>query len=176
MKSLAIAALAALSVAAVAAPALAATDYVQAQAGVGFQANRDNGEAYSVAVGHDFGTVRAEAEVVALRGLNDPKLGDTQSNLANINVYVEPVTVYGVTPFVGAGVGYGSLFDRGVKGDRNGVVFNASAGATYPLTDKLTLVGTARYFIANDVDYVKTRGTLDNYKASALTVGLRYNF
>jgi opacity protein-like surface antigen len=153
-----------------------AGNYVQGSVGGQFQDNRADATSYSVAVGRDFGTVRVEGEYVAGRGSDNAKLGTVESNLGNINVFVEPVTVLGVTPFVGAGVGYGSLYGAGVKGDRNGTVFNAQAGATYKLTKDIDLVGSYRYWLAADVDVQKAPKIVEQYRASTLSVGVRYTF
>jgi opacity protein-like surface antigen len=175
MKFLApLAAIAALAIAGSA--AAAPSNYVQGSVGGQFQANRADATSYSAAVGRDFGTVRVEGEYVASRGSDNAKLGTVEANLGNVNVFVEPVTVYGITPFVGAGVGYGSLYGAGVKGDRNGTVFNAQVGATYKLTPKLDVVGSYRYWLAADVDVQKAPKIVEQYRAETLSVGLRYSF
>jgi len=149
--------------------------YVQGTVGADVQASRNDGVAVSIAAGKDFGMVRAEAEYTATRGANSATNGNVASDLLTLNAYIEPVTIYGVTPYVGAGIGYGEFYRAGVVGDRDGMVFNGTVGASYGLTDKLDLVGQYRYTIANDVKVVKTTG-VEDYRASTISVGLRYTF
>ena len=173
-----IAAVAAIAFAGAASAAPAPTGYyVQAGVGTNYQSNRDTGIAYSAAVGKDFGLVRAEAEFIGTQGSDSNKFGNLASNLGNVNVYVQPTTVLGATPFVGGGIGYGQMYRRGVVStNNNGIVFNASTGFSYPLTEKMTLVTQYRYFLANDTKYTKNAHTVDNYNSSVTTVGVRYAF
>ncbi len=150
--------------------------YAQGTVGGQFQDQRNDGVAYSAALGKDFGNIRAEVEYTGSRGANSGKVGDVASNLVSVNAYIEPITVLGATPYVGAGVGYGQLYHGGVVGDRSGVVFNGTAGVSYPLTEKLTVLGQYRYSIAKDVEVLKAGGKAEAYRASTASVGLRYAF
>lgn len=174
-----IATLAALAVMAVASSAVAGPLdglYTQGTVGVTQQDARNDGVAYSVAVGKDFGAIRSELEYTGSRGNNAGKLGDVASNLVSLNAYIEPVTVLGVTPYVGAGLGYGQLYHGGVVGDRSGVVFNGTVGASYNVTPKIAVVGQYRYNIAKDVEVLKAGGKTEAYRASTISAGLRYTF
>lgn len=150
--------------------------YAQGTVGVTQQDARNDGVAYSAALGKDFGAIRAEVEYTGSRGANDDKLGDVASNLVSLNAYIEPITIAGVTPFVGAGVGYGQLYHGGVVGDRSGVVFNGTVGGSYNLTEKLAVVGQYRYNIAKDVEVLKAGGKTEAYRASVISAGVRYTF
>jgi len=174
-----LAAIAALAVAgsAAAAPSLNGV-YVEGNIGSTFQANRDNGTAFGVAVGKQFGPLRGEVEYLGTRGNDSKKLGDTASNLLNANVFVDsPKKVLGVTPFAGVGVGYGNLYHGGVVGGaQNGAVFNGTVGVTYDVNPKLAIVTEYRGFLANSVDFRKAAGQTGNYAVGTATVGVRYTF
>lgn len=136
-------------------------DYVQVQGGSQFGDQYGGGAAWSVAAGRDFGLVRAEVEYL---GSNLGGHGTLQS--ANVNAYIQPVTVYNVTPFVGGGIGYGRLDGHGFG--ENATLLNAQVGASYPLTTKLKAVVAYRYEAA------ETGNAGDH--TSAVTAGLRYTF
>jgi opacity protein-like surface antigen len=175
-----IATLAAVAAFAVAGSAAAASPvagyYVQGSGGQNYQSDRDSGTALSASFGKDFGKVRVEGEYLATRGTNSATLGDTAANLVNANVFYQPITFANITPFIGAGVGYGELFRSGVVGDQNGVVFNGTVGVSYPISGKLSAVLQYREFLANSIQFRKAPGNTDNYKASVATMGLRYTF
>jgi opacity protein-like surface antigen len=151
--------------------------YVQGQFGANYQSNRDTGSAASISVGkYIIPGVRAEVEYIGARGNDSTKLGGTTSNVFNLNALVEPTTILGATPFIGGGIGYGSMARSGIVGSTNGVVFNVQSGLSYPITKKLTFVTAYRYVIANSVDIRTSKIGIDNYNASSATVGVRYAF
>lgn len=136
-------------------------DYVQVQGGSQFGDAYGGGAAWSVAAGRDFGLVRAEVEYL---GSNLGHYGTLQS--ANINAYIQPITIDKVTPFIGGGVGYGRLGGHGYG--VNATLLNAQVGASYPLTSKLKAVVAYRY------EQAETGNAGEH--TSAVTAGLRYTF
>jgi hypothetical protein len=154
MKKIVMAAVAA-CVVALTAGAASAADYAQVQAGSQFGNHVGGGATWSVAVGRDFGAVRAEVEYY---GANLGNYG--QAHTGNVNVYLEPVKLGNFTPFIGGGVGYGRIINE------QSVVLNAQVGTSYALTSDLNVVAAYRY----------TAVQADGEHTSAATVGLRYTF
>jgi opacity protein-like surface antigen len=153
--------------------AAAAPTYVELSGGGSFSANSASGAVYGVALGKDFGALRLEGEYLGSRSVNGNAINSVNSNLGNVNLYVQPFKLGAVTPFVDAGIGYGSVEDRA---SQNGLVFNLGAGASVPISTKLALVGRYRYFLADNVTVGPTPALSKEYDASVVTVGLRYTF
>jgi opacity protein-like surface antigen len=130
-------------------------DYVQLSGGSQFSDNFGGGATWSAAVGRDYGKVRAEVEYL---GANIGHYGTAQT--FNVNGYFQPVTVYGFTPYVGAGVGYGRVVNQ------DSFLLNGTAGVSYPLTSHLKAVGEYRYVALEN----------DGQHTQAATLGLRYTF
>jgi len=150
--------------------------YAEGSLGANYQDNRSTSPEVNVALGKDYGAIRAELAYAGSGAAESRRFGKVSSSVGSVNVYVQPVQVYGVTPFVGGGVGYGTLTGKGVKGDKDGVVFNAALGASYAWSDRVDLVAAYRYTVANDTKVQKTVGLVEDYRASAVTVGVRYHF
>jgi predicted porin len=120
--------------------------------------------------GHDFGVIRLEGDYDYLR--SDVLRGNMVSGMA----YVEPVTFAGITPFVGAGVGYVWLSNDAVEGvsNKNDWAYILATGASYQFTKNWELVGEYRYIHSEAVTGTET-GERD-FKTHAVTVGTRYSF
>lgn len=130
-------------------------------------------QAASVAVGRDYGKVRAEVEYVHL---GDVQTNDVRANIVNVNGYVEPFTFGRVTPFVGAGIGYASLGGAAVNGDADGFVYNASVGANFALTQNLSVNTQYRFTKSTDLNVFERSGTLGDFEDESVFVGVRYTF
>lgn len=150
--------------------------YAEGAIGTNNQENRSDSTQANVALGKDFGAVRAELAYSSTAPAKSTRLGKVSSGVVGANLYVEPVTIHGFTPFVGGGVGMGTFTGKGVKGEKNGVVFNAALGTSYALSDRVNLVAAYRYVIADDTKVQKAVGVVEDYRASTVTVGARYSF
>ncbi len=114
------------------------------------------GAAWSVAAGRDTGTFRTEIEY---QGADVGHFGKLQAG--NVNAYYQPTVKFlGLSPYVGAGLGYGQVVDR------DSVLFNVQAGVTYPVTDKLKAV----------IGYRFTDAAQNGGHVNSVTTGLRYTF
>jgi opacity protein-like surface antigen len=151
----------------------AASTYVEAGLGGSFTTGHADGLAYSVALGKDYGALRLEGEYVGSRTINGDAIGKVNSNLGNVNLYVQPFKLGPVTPFVNAGVGYGDIED---KSTQSGLIFNVGAGASLPLSPHWAAVGRYRVFLAEDVKFGATPTATEQYRAQIATLGLRYTF
>ena len=152
-------------------------NYVEGSLGTDFVNDRHTSPNFSVAIGKDLGMVRGELAYSGTRDANtNVKLGDVGTNLISANLYVQPVVIYGVTPYVEGGVGYGQVYNGGVVGRRDGVVFNVGVGASYPLTSDIDMVVGYRHYVAEDVKIRQTVALTEQYRSDAVTVGLRYTF
>lgn len=174
-----LAAVAALSVAGAAAAGpldVLKPDYVQGSVGVQKQSNRDDGTAFSVTAGRDLGAVRAEVEYATSNGAGSKTLGEVEADTVSLNLYYDLQPVRGITPFVGAGVGYADLDGAGVVGDSTGAIWNFAAGASYTVRPNLDLVAQYRYNIANDIEVRKGVGKVEKYRAGVASIGVRYTF
>lgn len=159
----------------------AATPYVELKAGNAWQGDSkyDNQAVYGGAVGLDFGAVRTELELGYFdMGGNGGDLGAVQNTVAGLNVFFEPVTVNGFTPYVGGGIGYGWFSGTGTN-DANeaSIVYNVGGGVTYAIDKNWMIDVGYRYYISDENEIVADRndgGT--NYEAHVVSAGVRYNF
>lgn len=155
-----------------------------------------------VALGRDFGVIRAEIEgsfrpleydSVRILGVPQP---DTNGEIDIIslmgNVYVD-IPVNSVFEFfVGGGVGLAYVesrvdnpieFFNGIVGADNTIIangndvvwaFQAMAGAAVKLGDRVTLSGAVRYFTT--ADPVFDRSEFNGFDLPSAEIGLRFNF
>lgn len=160
-------------------PAMA-QNYVAAQVGTSTQdLSLDNVDVQvgTVAVGRDFGSVRAEAEFARF---GDIQTQSIRANSIGVNGYYEPVEleVVGVkvTPFVGAGVSYISTGRNPFGRDDEGFAYSGMVGTSVGITDKLAATVTYRYTKSYDIDVVNRAGFRNDFEDKSVLVGLRYNF
>jgi opacity protein-like surface antigen len=196
------------------APSQADTLYFAAQAGVStaptsgnenpndptdnFILDTQNGVNAAVAVGAKFGMLRAEVEGV-YRHSDNNKITDANGSqgaegsrkMLNIflNGYLEFNLLGIVSPYIGAGAGYGSVsldvrqLDGTVIVDDKDSVYSYQliAGAAVNLTDNFSLTADYRYFSTiSDADF-NISGTLDFVQNSDISThevrfGIRYWF
>ncbi len=173
MKILAVIAAAAAVFGASAASAASPLDgvYVQANGGVATNDPHSLGS-YGLSVGKVYGPVRLEAEYQHLGSIGSQNV---HVDMGNANLYFSPVNLYGVKPFVEAGVGYGTSGGWRNLTHTGSVIYNAGVGADYDLTNRLALTGQYRHYVSNDTQVVTHAGTA-NLRDDTLTVGLRYKF
>lgn len=159
---------------AIATPAIAEDGKHYAGFGVGaafndFDGIKDQAD-FNLRAGHDFGVIRTEVDYDHMTA------DDLKGNLVTGMVYAEPVTFYGVTPYVGVGAGYVWLTDTAASGvsNANDWVFVMAAGASYPFAKGWDLTGDYRYMVS-EANTDSLNGLRD-FKVHALTVGTRYNF
>lgn len=157
-----------------------ATPYVELKAGNAWQGDSryDNQAVYGGAAGLDFGAVRTEIELGYFdMGGNGGNLGAVQNTLAGLNVFVEPVTVAGFTPYVGGGVGYGWFSGTGHNTrNEDSIVYNVGGGVTYAIVKNWMLDVGYRYYVSDERDIVADGNDGDHYKAHVVSAGVRYNF
>jgi hypothetical protein len=131
-----------------------------------------NQTALTVGAGHDFGYYRVEG---TFRNLNSAAT-DTRvnANIGTVSGYVQyPVDKW--TPFVGAGLGYGVFNGGGVTGARDGIVYVASAGASYDFNQNWA--GVLQYdYLRSPVAVTAGSGDRGDYVANSVSVAARYKF
>ena len=163
-----------------------------------FELNTQNGVNAAFAVGAKFGSLRAEVEAVYRYNPNDkfvdvggPEGADGSLSMLNIflNGYYEMDLFGVVTPYVGVGVGYGTVslnlkkLDGTLVVDDNDTVYSYQliAGAAFNLTENWSLTGEYRYFdtitdaeltLAGGVDFVEN----SDIRSQEVRFGIRYWF
>ncbi len=161
-----------------------------------FELNTQNGVNTALAVGVKFGSLRAEVEAAyrynpneKFIGAGGPEGADGSLSMLNIflNGYYEMDFFGVVTPYVGVGVGYGTLslnlkkLDGMLVVDDDDTVYSYQliAGAAFNLTEKWSLTGEYRYFdtitdaeftLPGGVDFVEN----SDIKSHEVRFGIRY--
>jgi outer membrane autotransporter protein len=134
----------------------------------------DDGESFAGAIGFKLTPqLRIEGELsymtADLTGVSITNLGDfdigggVDSTFAMINLYYDfDFDWKRIRPFIGAGIGYawhdGSITDVSgfavdAEGDSSGYVWQVGAGARYPLSETLSLIGAYRYMDGADLEF-----------------------
>ena len=125
-----------------------------------------------VAAGRDYGRFRAE---VNYQNLNSTATASrANASLGTAEVFVQH-TFDKITPYVGGGVGYGYLTGTGVRNGTNGIVYVASAGATYDFT-KNWAAFTQYDYLRAAVQVTDLNGKTSDYVGNAVKVGAKYTF
>lgn len=162
--------------------------YVQGDIGYSVQPRqtdtRDNSFVFGGEVGYDFGAVRTALNYSRIGQSNTGggRIGGVDSDLISLEVYAEPITLFGFTPFVNAGIGYGFFSGTGVVNSNRVVsrqdvpVVNIGAGSSYTIDKEWDLVGAYRYNISTDDVVLQNDGTRDNYRSHVFTASVRYKF
>ena len=158
-----------------------ATPYVELKMGNAWQhdSRYDNQGVYGGAVGLDFGKFRTEFEAGYFdMGGAGGSLGSVTNTLVSVNVFAEPVTISGFTPYVGGGIGYGWFSGSGHNpNNEHSIVYNVGGGVTYDISKNWMVDVGYRYYISDENNIVADTGEKGtNYKAHVATAGLRYNF
>ncbi|MGD0585614.1 MAG: acyloxyacyl hydrolase [Oryzomonas sp.] len=160
----------------------------------------DIGFVGGIAIGHDYGNnVRSEIEAVYhtemarsinISGVGTVNYGSTVSSISGlVNGYydIKQATLFGVSPFVAAGIGIAdvSIGNGYVVGSKavnstDSVVFayQVSAGASYQITPKIAAQVGYRYFATSNAEFKFTNGGggKAEYATNDVLFGLRYKF
>ena len=159
--------------------------------GINAEAEHDIGHAGVLSLGHAYANgFRAEVELGNRRNAIDSVDGVDTGGSVNvlsgmINTYYDFATGSAFIPYLGAGIGLGSLHmsanpvDGSAINDRgNGLALQGIAGLGYQMTDNLTSTLEYRYFTVQGADLKTIGGTsIDaDYQAHTVMVGLRYTF
>lgn len=120
--------------------------------------------------------IRLEGELAYLQGDSDGG-GDLKTTAAFLNGYYDfnPGGVW--RPYVGAGLGYGSveLDGGGVDDDDAGLAYQFKAGLARPLGQRAIGEIGYRYVTVSEVELGAGASRLDgDFSSHAVTVGLRY--
>lgn len=152
------------------------------------------GITFGGAVGYDYANSPFSAEIeFAYRSSDASDLeaglateGDFATTSLMLNGYYTFTTASALTPYVGLGVGFVTEIDFDLEGgsgvgeynDRGRLGLQAMIGAQYPISDRVSLYGEARYFTAGSVDLKGTAGeTLTaDYDVLDLNLGLALRF
>ena len=131
--------------------------------------------------GYDLGNgLRAEGELTYSKSDFDGASGDAKSLGGFANIVYDfkvPGLPDQIRPFVGAGVGFANvkLDDGLVDDDDTGFAYQAKAGVSYKVNDRLTAEMAYRYQRVADVQFRSGASDLEGDLGSqAITVGLRY--
>ena len=159
--------------------------------GVNASAEHDTGYAGALSLGHAYANgIRAEVELGNRRNAIDSVDGFDTGGSANVlsamvNTYYDFATGSAFIPYLGAGIGVGSMHltanpvDGSAINDRgNGLALQGIAGLGYQVTENLTSTLEYRYFTVQGADLKTLGGTsIDaDYQAHTVMVGLRYTF
>jgi OOP family OmpA-OmpF porin len=156
----------------------------------GVKTQMNDGWGGSVAVGKSYGNMRAEIEGLYLtndvdnakvNGANAAASGESSLLAGMVNGYYDFKNSTRFTPYVGAGVGYGTVDSDNVRSagaltvDGNDEVFayQGIAGASYELNPCWHLTGEYRYVGTTKADIGSTDVRYGNHIVAA---GLRYTF
>lgn len=161
-----------------------------------FELNTQNGVNAALAVGAKFGSLRGEIEAVYRHNPNDkfnqggtPQGADGSLSTAHVflNGYYEMDFFGVVTPYVGLGVGYGTVslnlkqLDGTVVVDDNDTVYSYQlmAGAAVNVTENFSLTAEYRYFDTISDAELSVSGGLNfvensNIKSHEIRFGIRY--
>ena len=161
-----------------------------------FELNTQAGYNAAFAVGAKFGSLRAEVEAVYRNNPNDKFIevtgpegadGDLSMLTVFLNGYYEMDFFGVVTPYVGVGVGYGTIslnlkeLDGTVKVDDDDTVYSYQlmAGAAFNLTENFSLTAEYRYFdTITDAELTLEGGlgTIENsdIRSHEVRFGIRY--
>jgi len=164
-----------------------------------------NGFALSGALGYDFGGARVEAEVLRIEnkvdtygfsndgglgagilGFNNADSGKTNVTAGMMNLYYDIDTGTSLTPYLGAGVGWGrtsysnySLGATNIVDDADkGLAYQLIAGLRAAVSDAIDVTADYRYFGADDTTYTDALGqNVDSeFNTHLFMVGLVWKF
>jgi OmpA-OmpF porin, OOP family len=159
-------------------PAHAEGTYLKGELGGGFSdkydgaANSDleNSWRYGAGIGTNLSPhVRIEGEVFRSDAEFQSGGGDSNATVGMGNLYYDFGDGQKITPFVGAGVGYGKFETPGDKDE--GMTYQLTAGASTKLSDRLTGELAYKYVKAPDLEL---SGSNPDYSSSFVTAGLRW--
>lgn len=130
-------------------------------------------------VGYDLGNgLRAEGETVFTKNDVDNASGGDAATIGGFaNIIYDFKTPGRIKPFVGAGLGFAhvKLDGAGVDDEDTGFAYQAKAGVSYQINDRLTAEMAYRYMRVNDVKFGAGASSLEgDLDSQAVTVGVRY--
>lgn len=154
----------------------------------------DSGSTFGGAIGYDYADspFRAELEF-AYRSGDATDLpaavgasGDFASTSIMLNGYYVFNTSSKFSPYAGLGLGYATEIDfdiengssAGEYSDRGMLVYQAMLGLEYPVSDRISIYGEARYFSAGSVELSGPGASTLNadYDTLDLNVGVAFQF
>lgn len=164
-----------------------------------------DGFAFSAAAGYDFGAARLEGEILRIEndvdqygfandgglgaaalGFNSATTGKTGATLGMLNIYYDIETGTGLTPYLGAGVGWGRIGYNNYEVNNVPIVNRADEGVAYQLiaglsaavSDAIDVTADYRYLGADERDLSDALGRpLEaDYSTHLFMVGLVWKF
>jgi len=155
------------------------TQYIETQIGSTVRADdgRDNSGVVGITVGKDLGDVRVSLAGVRNSSGDATALGEVELDALVGGAYYDINVNSGkYTPFVGVNAGYGWADGAGVvSANDSGIVYGASFGLGYKVTDKVDLVTTYQYLTSNTITVTNSSGNED-WDSQAVTAGVRFRF
>jgi opacity protein-like surface antigen len=149
------------------------------------------GPVVGAALGYDYADspFRSELEFAYRSGEADTFAGGASGDFASttvmLNGYYDFASGGPFTPYIGAGAGYVTEIDFDVAGgaapgqysDRGGFAWQAMAGLSYAVTDRIGLSGELRYFNAGSRTLTGSSGSITaDYATFEAVAGVSFRF
>tara|TARA_R110002074_G_scaffold53618_4_gene134430 strand:+ start:3641 stop:4177 length:537 start_codon:yes stop_codon:yes gene_type:complete len=154
------------------------TQYIETQIGSTVRADsgRDNSGVVGITVGKDLGDIRVSLAGVRNSSGDATTLGEVELDALVGGAYYDINTNSKFTPFVGVNAGYGWADGAGVvSANDSGIVYGASLGVGYKVTDTIDLVTSYQYLTSNTITVTNSSGNED-WDSQAVTAGVRFRF
>ena len=152
--------------------------YIETQIGTTVKpdSGRDNSSIMGLSVGKDVGEVRVDLSTIRHSSGDATSLGEVEVDSLLAGVYYDIGTYSKFTPFVGVNAGYGWADGAGVvSANDSGIVYGASLGVGYKVTDTIDLVTSYQYLTSNTITVTNSSGNED-WDSQAVTAGVRFRF
>ena len=149
----------------------------------GFRLELDPGLFVNGFVGKDLGIVRVEGEVAYRQNDMDkfggiPVTGDMTSVAYMANIYYDFEDDFGITPYVGLGLGAANvIFDSAVSDSDTTLAFQLMAGVSFPISGSVSIIADLHIFGATP-EFEDSLGVPFGqvYGVSSLALGLSVSF
>jgi len=157
--------------------------YIETQIGTTVKpdSGRDNSSIMGLSVGKDVGEVRVDLSTIRHSSGDNTTLGEVEVDSLVGGAYYD-INTYDIgtyskfTPFVGVNAGYGWADGAGVvSANDSGIVYGASLGVGYKVTDTIDLVTSYQYLTSNTITVTNSSGNED-WDSQAVTAGVRFRF
>lgn len=142
--------------------------------GLAYDADFDAGWLVGVALGTRMEDMRVEGEVeTRLNDIEVPGLGEDEykSTSLLVNGYYDISAFSGLTPYIGAGIGF--AYQDVVSDDDWVFAYQGTAGIAMAVSPAMDLDFAYRYFATNDAQF---DGVEIDYESHNATVGVRFYF
>ena len=152
--------------------------YIETQIGTTVKpdSGRDNSSIMGLSVGKDVGEVRVDLSTIRHSSGDNTTLGEVEVDSLVGGAYYNINTNSKFTPFVGVNAGYGWADGAGVvSANDSGIVYGASLGVGYKVTDTIDLVTSYQYLTSNTITVTNSSGNED-WDSQAVTAGVRFRF